>query len=254
MNDRISIVLTLSLTLTALSFMVSDCTPALPYSTKLDMYMAGAGRYLYSMTAAVCLLPRAYPNCCGISFAGNLDTDQSFNLEDDSGVCQGDAVIAIEDANLLLFLAYSICWVSFNVIMFSEIKLILRRTREISYRHWDNGKLTRSNSTFMIKACLPIGRVMPQREAGCCGYCGESNGNNELREVYTYAPRLTEGNVVLLQDVPGDGIEGEADEEDMKLGAVGMGDNSHTAATHKTMRVGLKNKSLRATEVVKTMV
>ena len=44
------------------------------------------------------------------------------------------------------------------------------------------------------------------------------------------------------------------DEEDMKLGAVGMGDNSHTAATHKTMRVGLKNKSLRATEVVKTMV
>ena len=231
--------------------MVSDCTPALPYSTKLDMYMTGAGRYLYSLTAAVCLLPRAYPDCCGSSFAGNLNSDQSFTLEDDSGQCQGNAVIAIEDTNLLLFLAYAIYWVSFNIIKFSEIQLILRRTREISYRHWDNGKLTRSNSEEMMKACLPIGRTLPQREAGCCGCGGESNGNNELREVYTYAPHLTEGNVVMLDDVPGDGIEGEADEEDFRLGAVGIRDNSQTS--HKSMR-GSKKKSSRAAELAKTMV
>ena len=75
-----------------------------------------------------------------------------------------------------------------------------------------------------------IGSTRCQR---CCGCGGESNGNNELREVYTYAPHLTEGNVVMLDDVPGDGIEGEADEEDFRLGAVGIRDNSQTS--HKSM-------------------
>ena len=45
--------------------------------------------------------------------------------------------------------------------------------------------------------------------------------------------------------------EGEADEEDFRLGAVGIRDNSQTS--HKSMR-GSKKKSSRAAELAKTMV
>ena len=153
---RITVAITLLLTLVSLHNNVQEHLPDVPYTTRLDVYIRMCYSLLYLTTILICVLNHLFETneCC--------DTEKVQALDCPVGIKDREIDLRYIEAGVVGVLA--LVWLIFNFFNFVQIRWFRMSESDIFPSFMDQGKHVHSRSPVILHECVAMGRKASRKD------------------------------------------------------------------------------------------
>ena len=155
---RITVAITLLLTLVSLHNNVQEHLPDVPYTTRLDVYIRMCYSLLYLTTILICVSNYLFETleCC--------DHDKDLGQATECPVGRADQEVDLRylEAGIVSTLAFM--WFVFNLFNYFQIRWFRRTESNVFLSFMDQGKQVHSRSPVILRECSAMGRKARSRD------------------------------------------------------------------------------------------